>query len=124
MANQSHDHGAGHGAHGQHGHHDEHANHPTAGKYVMIGLILTIITIIEVSAYYYKPWEESPIYVPSILALSALKFVIVVMFYMHLKYDHKLFRALFTGPFIVASFTMLGLMFLFGHLAIRLGVLT
>jgi cytochrome c oxidase subunit 4 len=128
MANQSHDHGAhgaGHGAgHGAHGHHDEHANHPTAGKYAIIGLILTIITVIEVSAYYYKPWEESAIYVPSILGLSALKFVIVVMFYMHLKYDHKLFRALFTGPFFVAAFTLIGLMFLFGKAAIRLGLLT
>jgi len=113
MASQQNDHG-----------HDEHANHPTAGKYAIIGLILTIITAVEVSAYYYKPWEESAIYVPSILALSALKFVIVVMFYMHLKYDHKLFRALFTGPFFVAAFTLIGLMFLFGKAAIRLGLLT
>ena len=127
MASHSHDHGKdgahAQGAHGANGH-DEHANHPTAGKYAIIGLILTLITIVEVSAYYYKPWEESAIYVPSILGLSALKFVIVVMFYMHLKYDHKLFRALFTGPFIVAAGTLLGLMFLFGKLAIRLGLLT
>jgi cytochrome c oxidase subunit 4 len=109
----------------QHAHgHDEHANHPTAGKYAAIGLILTIITAVEVSAYYYKPWEQSAIYVPSILLLSAVKFVIVVMFYMHLKYDHKLFRALFTGPFLVAGLTLIGLMFLFGKAAIRLGLLT
>ena len=129
MAGNHSQHGNGaddaHGHDGAHGaHHDEHANHPTAGKYAIIGLILTIITIIEVSAYYYKPWEESAIYVPSILGLSALKFVIVVMFYMHLKYDHKLFRALFTGPFVVAALTLVGLMFLFGKLAIRLGLLT
>ena len=127
MASHSHDHGKdgahAQGAHGANGH-DEHANHPTAGKYAIIGLILTLITIVEVSAYYYKPWEESAIYVPSILGLSALKFVIVVMFYMHLKYDHKLFRALFTGPFVVAALTLVGLMFLFGKLAIRLGLLT
>jgi cytochrome c oxidase subunit 4 len=43
---------------------------------------------------------------------------------MHLKYDHRLFRALFTGPFIIAATTLLGLMFLFGKLAIRLGILT
>ena len=34
--------------------------------------------------------------------VGAMKFAIVVMFYMHLKYDHKLFRALFTGPLIIA----------------------
>jgi cytochrome c oxidase subunit 4 len=122
MASDHKDHAAGAPGHA-HGH-DEHANHPTAGKYVLIGILLTLITVVEVSAYYYKPWEESAIYVPSILALSALKFVIVVMFYMHLKYDHKLFRALFTGPFFVAAFTLIGLMFLFGKAAIRLGLLT
>jgi cytochrome c oxidase subunit 4 len=126
MANHAHDGDHGHAHEGQDGHggHDAHAGFPTAGKYALIGLILTLITIVEVSAYYYKPWEESAIYVPSILFLSAVKFVIVVMFYMHLKYDHRLFRALFTGPFIVAGLTLIGLMFLFGKLAIRLGLLT
>ena len=38
------------------------------------------------------------------------------MFYMHLKYDHKLFRALFTGPLIIAVSTLIGLLFLFGKL--------
>lgn len=116
-AGETHDHAPDH----QHGF---HPTFPSAGKYVVVGIILTLITIVEVSAYYYKPWEESAIYVPSILGLSLLKFVIVVMFYMHLKYDHKLFRALFTGPAIVASLTLIGLMFLFGKAAIRLGLLT
>jgi cytochrome c oxidase subunit 4 len=34
------------------------------------------------------------------------------MFYMHLKYDHRLFRALFTGPLIIATATLIGLLFL------------
>ncbi len=107
-------------AHG-HGH---HGGHPTAGTYVKIGIILTVITIVEVWAYYIPSLVASRIFVPFLLILSAVKFVIVVMFYMHLKYDHRLFRALFTGPFIVAAFTLIGLMFLFGKLAIRLGLLT
>ena len=55
--------------------------------------------------------------------MSAVKFVMVVMFYMHLKYDHKLFRSLFVGPFLIAAMTLIGLMFLFGKLAVRLGIL-
>ena len=55
---------------------------------------------------------------PTLLVLSATKFVIVVMFYMHLKYDHKLFRALFTGPLLIAMSTLLALFALFSHLAI------
>ena len=53
-----------------------------------------------------------------------MKFAIVVMYYMHLKYDHKLFRALFTGPLIIAGLTCIGLLFLFGKVAMRLGMLT
>jgi cytochrome c oxidase subunit 4 len=39
---------------------------------------------------------------------------------MHLKYDHRLFRALFSGPLIIAAITIVTLMFLFGQIAIRL----
>jgi cytochrome c oxidase subunit 4 len=111
-------------AHGHGGHEGDHGHHPTAKLYVMIGLLLTAITALEVSAYYIPAWEGSPIYVPSMLLLSAIKFIVVVMFYMHLKYDHKLFRALFTGPFVIAFATLFGLMFLFGKLAVRLGLLS
>ena len=97
--------------------------HPTPWLYIKIGVLLTIITIVEISAYYIPAWENSWIYVPSILLLSAVKFVIVVMFYMHLKYDHRLFRALFTGPLVVAAITIVALLFLFGNIAIRTGLL-
>jgi hypothetical protein len=40
---------------------------------------------------------------------------------MHLKYDKKLFRALFVGPLTVAILIMIALMFLFGHLSIHAG---
>ena len=52
-----------------------------------------------------------------------MKFFIVVMFYMHLRYDHKLFRALFTAPLIIAMTTIVALMFLFGKLSARVGAL-
>ncbi len=119
------------GAHGGHGHgvdhppseqaHAAHA-HPTWKTYLIVGAILVAITAVEVAAFYTPAWEQSRIYVPSKLLLSSAKFIIVVMFYMHLKYDHKLFRALFTGPLLIAIGTVIGLMFLFGKMAIRLGV--
>jgi cytochrome c oxidase subunit 4 len=99
-------------------------HHPSWKTYLLVGAILVVITAVEVMAFYTPAWEQSRIYVPSMLILSTLKFVIVVMFYMHLKYDHKLFRALFTGPFVVAALTLIALMFLFGQLAIRLGLMS
>lgn len=98
-----------------------HEHHPTWQTYVKIGVILTVITAIEVTAFFVPAWEGSRIYVPSMLFLSSLKFIAVVLFYMHLKYDHRLFRALFTGPLLVAMITIVALMFLFGQIAIRLG---
>jgi cytochrome c oxidase subunit 4 len=100
--------------------HDAHA-HPTWKQYKWVALILTVITAIEVWVYYIPSFVASKLFVPSLLIMSAVKFAIVVMFYMHLKYDARLFRALFTGPLIIAIVTILSLMFLFGHLAVRLG---
>jgi len=101
---------------------DAHAghDHPTWKTYVKVGVILTLITIAEVWAYYIPSFVASRAFVPSLLIMSAVKFVIVVMFYMHLKYDHKIFRVLFVGPVLIASLTLISLMFLFGHLGIRL----
>ena len=95
--------------------------HPTWKQYKWVALILTVITVIEVWVYYIPAFVETRLFVPSLLVMSAVKFAIVVMFYMHLKYDHKLFRALFTGPLIIAILTLIVLLFLFGHLAINAG---
>ena len=111
-------HGAAGGAHAPA--HDAHA-HPTWKQYKWVALILTLITVVEVWVYYIPAFVATKLFVPSLLIMSAVKFAIVVMFYMHLKYDARLFRALFTGPLIIAVVTLISLLFLFGHLAIRLG---
>ena len=110
-------------AHGAGGHaaaHGAHA-HPTWKQYKWVALILTLITVVEVWVYYIPSFVATKLFVPSLLIMSAVKFAIVVMFYMHLKYDARVFRALFTGPLIIAVVTLISLLFLFGHLAVRLG---
>ena len=92
--------------------HETEHYHPSWKEYKWVALILTVITVVEVWIYY-TPFKDSSLFVPSLLVMSAVKFAIVVMFYMHLKYDHKLFRALFTGPLIIAIVTLLALMMLF-----------
>ena len=96
-----------------------HVEFPTWKTYRWVALILTAITVVEVWVYYIPEFVASRLFVPSLLIMSAAKFAIVVMFYMHLRYDHKLFRALFTGPLIIAVLTIISLLFLFGQLAIR-----
>jgi len=99
--------------------HEHH--HPTWQTYVKIGAILTAITVAEVWAYYIPSLVASRVFVPMLLIMSAVKFVTVVMFYMHLKYDHKLFRVLFTGPMLIAAITLISLLFLFGQLTAKFG---
>ncbi len=96
-------------------HADEHA-HPTAAVYIRIAVILTILTVIEVGVFYVPAFH--PVLAPILLSLSAIKFAIVVMFYMHLKMDNKFFTFLFGGPLLLAAAVMLGLMFLFGVLTL------
>ena len=99
--------------------HVDHAHeHPTWKQYRWVALWLTLITVVEVWAYYIPAFVASRAFVPVLLSMSAIKFTVVVMFYMHLKYDHKLFRALFTGPLAIAAVTLVALMFLFRHLSI------
>ena len=86
--------------------------HPTWKQYKWVALILTLITVVEVWVYY-TPFKDSPLFVPVLLLMSAVKFAIVVLFYMHLKYDHKIFKALFTGPLIIAVCTIIALIVLF-----------
>ena len=105
---------------GGHAHHPDEKPHPTWKQYKWVALILTIITIVEVWVYYIPAFVASRLFVPSLLIMSAIKFAIVVLFYMHLRYDHKLFKVLFTGPLIIAITSVIALMFLFGQVAIRL----
>jgi len=88
--------------------------HPTWREYKWVALILTLITVVE-GWVYYTPFSKSTLFVPALLIMSAVKFAIVVLFYMHLKYDHKLFKALFTGPLIIAMATLISLLFLFSN---------
>ncbi|HET7630986.1 MAG TPA: cytochrome C oxidase subunit IV family protein [Gemmatimonadaceae bacterium] len=93
--------------------------HPTWSVYWKVAVILTILTALEVWVYYIPSIVATHWFVPILLVLAAAKFVIVVLFYMHLRYDHRLFRALFTGPLLIAMSTIVALLFLFGHLVIK-----
>jgi cytochrome c oxidase subunit 4 len=94
--------------------------HPTFMQYVLVAVILFVITIVEFLLIYEKVginWEASDALadtkVPLLIALSAIKFGIVIMFYMHLKYDARLFSGLFVGGLALAISVVFALMGLF-----------
>jgi cytochrome c oxidase subunit 4 len=96
-------------------HAGEHA-HPGAREYITIAVVLTAITAIEVGVYYMQPLR--PVLPPILIALSALKFALVVMFYMHLKFDHPIFTGMFVFGLATAIFTFVGFLALFGFVSI------
>src|SRR5918911_4024107 len=101
-----------HDAHGGGEHAVEHA-HPGWRTYTVIGVILAIITVAEV--FFYTQESVRAFLVPLLLALSASKFVLVVGFYMHLRFDHPLFTGVFGFGLVVAGSIITALMFLFGQ---------
>lgn len=69
--------------------------HPGPKEYVTVGLILAVVTIVEVALYYIDIAQGALL--GMLLVLSAVKFVLVVLWFMHLQFDSPLFSTLFTG---------------------------
>jgi cytochrome c oxidase subunit 4 len=83
--------------------HDQHAHPVGATKtYWIIGIVLILVTVVEVSAFFLEDFFGA-LATPTVLVLSAAKFVLVVAFYMHLKYDSKLFSGIFLFPVALAT---------------------
>ena len=106
---------------------DAHAHaeqaHPTASLYVKVGVLLFVLTALEVGLYEITYGEHAgamgsslqPFFVPLLLLMSAAKFALVAMFYMHLKQDHPLFTGVFVFPLIIATIIIVALIVLFAY---------
>ena len=67
--------------------------------YVRIAVILAEITALEVATYYV---DFGAFFLPSLLLMMVVKFIIVVSYFMHLKFDNKLFSWVFYAGLILA----------------------
>jgi cytochrome c oxidase subunit IV len=66
--------------------------HPGPREYVRIGAILGILTAIEVAASY---TIAGALLIALLLGLAIIKFAIVVMWFMHLKFDDRRYARFF-----------------------------
>jgi cytochrome c oxidase subunit 4 len=89
--------------------HDSGA-HASVRTYVKVAVVLTVITGMEFAAIYIR--QLAPILVPLLLVLSAVKFGLVVLFFMHLRYDRRVLAVLFGGPLLIAITLVVALMLL------------
>ena len=72
--------------------HDDLYGHTIPDKtYVLIALALAVLTAMEVAATEISSVPES-LLVPLLLLLMAVKFFVVVSYFMHLKHDAALFK--------------------------------
>jgi cytochrome c oxidase subunit 4 len=76
-----------------HADHDEHM-HPSDWKYIQIAIILALLTAAEVATYYV---DLDVFEIPVLLSLMVVKFVLVIMWFMHLKFDSPMFSRVFVA---------------------------
>lgn len=67
--------------------------HPSPKEYVRIGIILGVLTALEVTASYTH--VSKAILVPTLFGLAFVKFLLVVMWFMHLKFDDRRYARFF-----------------------------
>lgn len=93
----------------------EHASrHPTFKQYVLVATILFVITLVEFLIIVPERLQGAAITIPPLIILSALKFAIVIMFYMHLKFDSRLYTWVFMGGLALAFAVVIAVLGLFG----------
>ena len=82
--------------------HDEPAvghKHPRDRQYVVVALILGLFTTIEVLTYFLDFGSAA---VPTLLVLMVVKFAMVVLYFMHLRYERpSLFWSLVPALLVV-----------------------
>ncbi len=87
-------------------HEDQHdSRHPSFMQYVVIAIILFAVTIVEFLLIWDKVGVADDLgasKIPILVILSAFKFAVVIMFYMHLKFDAKLFSLMFVSGLVLA----------------------
>jgi cytochrome c oxidase subunit 4 len=69
------------------------ARHPSPKEYIRIALILAVITALEVAVYYVELSHGALVGI--LFAFSLLKFALVVLWFMHLKFDSRTYARFF-----------------------------
>lgn len=86
---------------------EHHTHGPTDAQYFKVFFLLVALTALEVSTYW---WDDifnadtKKIAVPVLIALMVIKFFLVALYFMHLKYDSPLLKRTFYVGMIVAIF--------------------
>jgi cytochrome c oxidase subunit 4 len=94
---------------------EEHIHHPTPAQYWKIAVVLAVLTAIEVAIYYIHRDFNTVL----LLVLAALKFIIVIGWYMHLRFEKPTLSRFFTAGFILACALYTIILTALGVIALR-----
>lgn len=67
--------------------------HPSSKEYIRIGVILFVLTGLEIAASY--AGVGGAILIPTLFVLAVIKFALVVLWFMHLKFDDRRYARFF-----------------------------
>lgn len=99
---------------------DEHRPHPTPGQYWKIAAFLAVVTALEVAMFYIdRELGLGFLNAAILLSASAIKFVVVVGWFMHVRYEKPLISRFFTAGFVLACALYLVVLAALGVVAIR-----
>ena len=93
--------------------------HPGPRQYVMIGIILVILTGLEVAVSYLDGEVNSNLLITILAVLAAAKFLLVCAWFMHMKQDKPFFRRIFTIGMIGAMIVYGIVMFTFASTVLK-----
>jgi cytochrome c oxidase subunit 4 len=92
----------------------ELASHPGPRQYVAVAIILAVATAIEVGLYYLD--LPHALLGTLLLFFAVIKFSLVALWFMHLRFDSRIFRRLFVTGIILAMAVYLIVLTIFGAL--------
>jgi len=76
--------------------------HPEPRQYVLIAVVLVVITGFEVATSYLEGNVNSNLIIAALGVMAAVKFFLVVAWFMHLRTDSRVLRRLFLLGLITA----------------------
>jgi len=71
------------------------ARHPSPKEYVRIAIVLALVTAAEVAVYYIDWIHENDLLIPLLFLFALIKFALVAMWFMHLRFDSRTYARFF-----------------------------
>ncbi len=92
----------------QHAHEEHHV--PKDAYFIKTALVLAVLTALETSTYWI---DIGRFHTPVLIILMLIKFFMIVMIFMHLKFDSRIFSMLFYTGLGLALFVYTVFLFTF-----------